>query len=157
MIEEQSEIINRAESEEGEAGTVSVMIIGNNNVFEVGSTSQSLKIGDNNILEAKSFVGRQTSLSHGCIIGAGCQLTAQEVLAEQSVIYGGQCARRQAKERPAPQNLQIDFLSKVTQQCNVVLTSSLLSGPAQLSPPEEASQEGSGSSSSVLTEPTERP
>ena len=153
MIEEQSEIINRAESEEGEAGTVSVMIIGNNNVFEVGSTSQSLKIGDNNILEAKSFVGRQTSLSHGCIIGAGCQLTAQEVLAEQTVIYGGQCARRQAKERPAPQNLQIDFLSKVTQQCNVVLSysSSPLSGPAQLSPPEEASQEGGSSTIYLLT------
>ena len=33
MIEEQSEIINRIETE-GETGTVPVMIIGNNNVFE---------------------------------------------------------------------------------------------------------------------------
>ena len=113
LIEEQSEIINRAEGGAGEGGTVSVMIIGNNNVFEVGSTSQSLKIGDSNILEAKSFVGRQTSLSHGCIIGAGCMLTAEEVLTENSVIYGAECSRRLAKERPAPQNLQIDFLSKV--------------------------------------------
>jgi len=115
LIEEQSEIINRAEGEggDGEGGTVSVMIIGNNNVFEVGSSSHSLKIGDSNILEAKSYVGRDTSLSHGCIIGAGCSLTAQEVLTEHSVISGGQCGRRLAKERPAPQHLQIDFLSKV--------------------------------------------
>ena len=98
---------------EGEGGTVAVMIIGNNNVFEVGSVSHSLKIGDSNTLEAKSYVGRGTSLSHGCIIGAGCRLTTDEVLAENTVIYGGQCSRRAAKERPAPQHLQIDFLSKV--------------------------------------------
>ena len=34
LIEEQSEIINRIDNE-GESGTVPVMIIGNNNVFEV--------------------------------------------------------------------------------------------------------------------------
>ena len=34
LIEEQSEIINRIETED-ETGTVPVMIIGNNNVFEV--------------------------------------------------------------------------------------------------------------------------
>ena len=113
LIEEQSEIVNKGDSEEGEGGTVAVMIIGNNNVFEVGSVSHSLKIGDSNTLEAKSYVGRGTSLSHGCIIGAGCRLTTDEVLAENTVIYGGQCSRRAAKERPAPQHLQIDFLSKV--------------------------------------------
>ena len=42
------------------------------------------------------------------------RLTAEETLAENSVIYGGVCNRRLAKERPAPQTLQIDFLSKVT-------------------------------------------
>ena len=114
LIEEQSEIVNRADGVEGEGGTVAVMIIGNNNVFEVGSVSESLKIGDSNILEAKSYVGRSTSLSHGCIIGAGCRLTTDEVLTENTVIYGGQCSRRAAKERPAPQHLQIDFLSKVS-------------------------------------------
>ena len=41
------------------------------------------------------------------------RLTAEETLAENSVIYGGVCNRRLAKERPAPQTLQIDFLSKV--------------------------------------------
>ena len=43
------------------------------------------------------------------------RLTAEETLAENSVIYGGVCNRRLAKERPAPQTLQIDFLSKVIQ------------------------------------------
>ena len=137
------------------------MIIGNNNVFEVGSVSQSLKIGDSNILEAKSYVGRGTSLSHGCIIGAGCRLTTDEVLTENSVIYGGQCSRRAAKERPAPQHLQIDFLSKVSEDNILDLLLLLLeliiisAGPAQLSPPEEASQEAGGSSSSFLTEPAQ--
>lgn len=53
------------------------------------------------------------NLSNGCIVGAGCRLTAEETLAENSVVYGGVCSRRLAKERPAPQTLQIDFLSKV--------------------------------------------
>ena len=30
------------------------MIIGNNNVFEVGCQSHSLKVGDHNVLEARS-------------------------------------------------------------------------------------------------------
>ena len=33
-----------------------VMVIGNNNVFEVDSYCQASKIGDNNILEAKSKI-----------------------------------------------------------------------------------------------------
>lgn len=33
-----------------------VMVIGNNNVFEVDSYCQASKVGDNNILEAKSKV-----------------------------------------------------------------------------------------------------
>ena len=37
LIEEQSEIINKCDpAEVGETGAVPVMIIGNNNVFEVG-------------------------------------------------------------------------------------------------------------------------
>ena len=93
MIEEQSEIINKCDpAEVGDSGAVPVMIIGNNNVFEVkgvktllpatrvricspkvGCVSHSLKIGDSNILEAKSFVGRSMNVSNGCIVGAGCR------------------------------------------------------------------------------------
>ena len=54
MIEESARIVNRT-SDPGnpDAGTVPVMIIGNNNVFEVDCTSLALKIGDNNVLESK--------------------------------------------------------------------------------------------------------
>ena len=44
------------------------------NIFsKVGCVSHSLKIGDSNILEAKSFVGRSMNVSNGCIVGAGCR------------------------------------------------------------------------------------
>ena len=59
--------------------TTPVMIIGNNNVFEVDCLSNALKIGDNNVLESKSSVGRSTELTSGCIVGAGCELNAEEV------------------------------------------------------------------------------
>lgn len=60
------------------------------------------------------------NLSNGCIVGAGCRLTAEETLAENSVVYGGVCNRRLAKERPAPQTAQIDFLSKVTKAISLL-------------------------------------
>ena len=44
---------------------------------------------------------------------AHCRLTVEETLSEHSVVYGGSCERRRAADRPAPQTLQIDFLSKV--------------------------------------------
>ena len=39
-----------------------------------------LKIGDNNIIEAKSYLGRQANLSNGCIIGAGCKINTGKLL-----------------------------------------------------------------------------
>eukprot|EP00088_Acartia_fossae_P032766 TRINITY_DN33511_c0_g1_i1.p1 TRINITY_DN33511_c0_g1~~TRINITY_DN33511_c0_g1_i1.p1 ORF type:complete len:185 (+),score=17.25 TRINITY_DN33511_c0_g1_i1:38-592(+) len=116
LIEEQCEIINAEEIEnqpETDTSTKPVMIIGSYNVFEVGCEVRSLKIGDNNVMEAKSFLGRQTSLSNGCIVGAGCKLTTEETLEENIVVYGGDCRRRKAGDKPVPQQLQIDFLSKV--------------------------------------------
>jgi len=117
LIEEQVQIINRkpeASGSDSPAGnTQTVMIIGNNNVFEVNCYSEALKIGDNNILEGKSFLGRRTELSSGCIIGAKCHVTSHELLPENTVIYGAKCDRRIQAERPPPQTLQIDFLSKI--------------------------------------------
>ena len=44
LIEEQTEIVNKCEAPEagggGESGAVPVMIIGNNNVFEVSSSNK---------------------------------------------------------------------------------------------------------------------
>ncbi|XP_053158169.1 dynactin subunit 6-like [Hemicordylus capensis] len=77
------------------------MIIGTNNVFEVGCCSQAMKIGDNNVIESKAFVGRNVFLTSGYIIGACCN------------VYGADCLRRVQTERPQPQTLQLDFLMKI--------------------------------------------
>lgn len=119
LIEERCEIINSwpvAAASDGTVGTgrqQKVMIIGNNNVFEVGSCSESMKIGDNNILECKAHLGSQTELGSGCIIGTMCSLTSHETLPDNTVVYGAHCERRLQLERPPPQALQLDFLTKI--------------------------------------------
>ncbi|NWH83235.1 DCTN6 protein, partial [Piaya cayana] len=113
------------------------MIIGTNNVFEVGCYSQAMKVGDNNVIESKAFVGRNVILTSGCIIGACCNVNTYEVIPENTVIYGADCLRRVQTERPQvsvtrgchppvlcgpcltspasfqPQTLQLDFLMKI--------------------------------------------
>ncbi|XP_001372816.2 dynactin subunit 6 isoform X4 [Monodelphis domestica] len=89
------------------------MIIGTNNVFEVGCYSEAMKMGDNNVIESKAHVGRNVMLTSGCIIGACCNLNTFEVIPENTVIYGADCLRRVQTERPQPQTLQLDFLMKI--------------------------------------------
>lgn len=114
LIEEQATIVNSAYvDDDGQPGEKIVMKIGNHNVFEVGSQCEAVSVGDNNILEAKSKIGRYTSVSHGCVIGAKCEVTSQETLPENTVIYGQCCSRRVQGERPVPQTLQLDFLTKI--------------------------------------------
>ena len=105
LIEEQTLLIN---SHPGKA-----MIIGNQNVFEIGSHIHALIIGDNNIFEAKSKVGSDVEISNGCVIGAMCEVDSKGPLPENTVVYGQACNRRQASERPPPQILQLDFLTKI--------------------------------------------
>nr|ALS04445.1 dynactin subunit 4 [Acartia pacifica] len=112
LIEEQSQILN-IDPSPVDGQNEAVMIIGNNNTFEVGCEVSCLKIGDNNIVEAKSFVGRNSNMSNGCIIGAGCKITTEETMDENIVVYGGDCKRRKGVDKPVPQHLQIDFLCKV--------------------------------------------
>ncbi|KAK3096275.1 hypothetical protein FSP39_025213 [Pinctada imbricata] len=94
-------------------GTQQVMIIGNNNIFEVGSYIESTKIGDHNVVEAKGYVGRHLEMTSGCIIGAKCEVKGQERLPENTVISGSDCVRRIAADRPPAQGLQIEFLMKI--------------------------------------------
>ncbi|NWS04986.1 DCTN6 protein, partial [Motacilla alba] len=142
LIEEQALIINgypeniTPESEDVEPKP---MVIGTNNVFEVGCYSQAMKVGDNNVIESKAFVGRNVILTSGCIIGACCNVNTYEVIPENTVIYGADCLRRVQTERPQvrvcvcvghgdtrhlllphlpclpfqPQTLQLDFLMKI--------------------------------------------
>lgn len=39
-------------------------------------------------------------ITNGCIIGAGCKLNGKETLPENSVVYGSNCARRIAMDKP---------------------------------------------------------
>ncbi|KAG8509656.1 Dynactin subunit 6, partial [Galemys pyrenaicus] len=156
LIEEQALIINAHPDNitpDTEDPEPKPMIIGTNNVFEVGccilynnlnrsqlsfnnlipslefviiyniylktnyifrirvSNSQAMKMGDNNVIESKAYVGRNVRLTSGCIIGACCNLNTFEVIPENTVIYGADCLRRVQTERP--QTLQLDFLMKI--------------------------------------------
>ena len=110
LIEEQTCIINKGDDDEEDS---TVMEIGNNNFFEVGSHCEATKVGNNNILECKSKVGRQVILGDGCVIGASCELTTNETLPDNTVVFGEDCQRRVQSERPIAQTLQLDFLTKV--------------------------------------------
>lgn len=89
------------------------MVIGSQNIFEVGCYVESRQIGNNNVLESKCRVSRNFIISNNCIIGAKCVMNIDEQLANNTVIYGPECKRRIQKEKPAAQLLQIDFLSKI--------------------------------------------
>ncbi|XP_033112354.1 dynactin subunit 6-like [Anneissia japonica] len=116
LIEEQVVIINKKLDKNEPSSpkpAPQTMIIGANNVMEVGSRCEALRVGNNNIIESKAVVGHQTELSSGCIVGAFCQLTSSELLPENTVIFGENCSRRQQAEKPQPQTLQLDFLMKI--------------------------------------------
>ena len=89
-----------------------VMIIGDNNVFEIGAYSESLKIGDNNVIESKAKIGKDVIITTGCIIGAKCELNTNEILQDNTVIFGANKERRIANEKPQSQMAQLDFISK---------------------------------------------
>jgi len=104
LIEEQAVIINRSQNP---------LTIGHNNVFEIGTHVEAIAIGDNNVFEAKTVVGPHVEVTHGCVVGALCKLTGTERIAENTIIFGQNNDRRRAAERPAPQMLQLDFLTKI--------------------------------------------
>ncbi|XP_011494591.1 PREDICTED: dynactin subunit 6 isoform X1 [Ceratosolen solmsi marchali] len=110
IIEEMSTIINRISPDD--TGTP-VQIIGNYNVFEVDSTCEASKVGDNNVLECKAYVSKQVELTNGCVIGASCSLRDEEVVPENTIIYGSQCHRREMNDKPYPQLGQLEYLMKM--------------------------------------------
>ncbi|XP_065388626.1 dynactin subunit 6-like [Macaca fascicularis] len=116
LIEEQALIINAPSDNitpDTEDPEPKPMIIGTNNVLEVGCHSQAMKMGDNNVIELKAYVGRNGILTSGCLTGACCNLDTFKVIPENMVIYGADCLRRVQAERPQPRTLQLDFLMKI--------------------------------------------
>uniref|UniRef100_A0A6B2EBT1 Dynactin subunit 6 n=1 Tax=Phlebotomus kandelakii TaxID=1109342 RepID=A0A6B2EBT1_9DIPT len=90
-----------------------VLVIGANNVFEVGCRIEALKIGERNIFECRCVVSASVKISNGCVIGAGSHLTGAQDLPENTVITGRNCLQREALEKQSLQTLQLDFLRKV--------------------------------------------
>lgn len=91
----------------------STLNIGSHNVFEIGCVVLAKVVGDNNIFEAKSYVGPDVEVGNGCIIGAGVSLKLPEKLPDNVIITGNQYNRKIASDRPPLQTLQLEFLSKV--------------------------------------------
>ncbi|XP_786640.2 dynactin subunit 6 [Strongylocentrotus purpuratus] len=110
LVEDQVVIINRKQL--GQEGPIT-MTIGANNVFEVGSRCEAVRVGNNNVVESKAFIGRDTEMSNGCVIGAFCNITSHERLPEHTVIFGDECRRRLQADKPQAQTLQLDFLMKI--------------------------------------------
>ncbi|XP_076244419.1 dynactin subunit 6 [Calliopsis andreniformis] len=113
IIEEMATITNRLPPDAPESTTIPVQIVGSYNVFETDCVCEASKVGDNNILESKAFVGRDVELTNGCVIGAACSLTESETIPENTMVYGSQCQRREMYDKPYPQIGQLDFLSKI--------------------------------------------
>nr|CAG4641338.1 EOG090X0I48 [Eulimnadia texana] len=108
IIEEQVTIINQHESGQP-------IVVGNNNVFEVDCHVESQKIGDNNVIESKAYIGKHTILSSACVIGAKCRVEVSETLPEGTLFSGlglNTKRRTHCERNPAPV-AQGEFLSKV--------------------------------------------
>lgn len=78
-----------------------VLVIGANNVFEVGCTVEALKVGEKNTFECKCFVSSAVKVSNNCVIGAGCKLVGEQELPENTIIHGKNCEHREALEKSA--------------------------------------------------------
>jgi len=103
IVEETAVIVNRR---------TEPMIIGNNNLFEVGCRIEAASVGSHNTFEAKSCVLSSVAISDWCQIGAGCiatplttfskndtesdtdDLSSIETLPSRTVVFGADCTRR---------------------------------------------------------------
>ncbi|XP_005181594.2 dynactin subunit 6 [Musca domestica] len=103
----------KRQKEEGNLEPCPPLVVGSNNVFEVGCIVEAQKIGDKNVFECKCYVGPEVVVTNGCVVGAAVSLKCKQVLPESTVIYGRDCQQREAIDKYAYQTLQIDFLRKV--------------------------------------------
>jgi len=105
------------------------LVIGNNNVFEVGSIVHALAIGDQNLFETRCVVGDNVLVGSGCTFGAGTKITSPGVVPDNSVFSGEPLRHRIASERTSAQSLQIDFLSRILPNYHHVKTSVTVKKP----------------------------
>ncbi|XP_049547051.1 dynactin subunit 6 [Anopheles darlingi] len=89
------------------------LIIGPENVFEVGCTVEALSIGERNVFESKSYVSADVTVGNGCVIGAGCRLVGKQSLDDKIVVYGRSCMQRETLDKHKSQMIQLDYLRKI--------------------------------------------
>lgn len=99
LIEEYTTIIHDTGDDTCSMAKPPVLVIGANNVFEVGSRVEANKIGEKNLFECKCYVSSAVMVTNNCIIGAGCQLIGEQTLSENSIIHGRSCAERESIEK----------------------------------------------------------
>lgn len=99
LIEEYTTIIHDTGEDTSTMAKPPVLVIGANNVFEVGSRVEALKIGEKNLFECKCYVSSAVKVANNCIIGAGCQLIGEQTLSENTIIHGRSCAERESIEK----------------------------------------------------------
>lgn len=99
LIEEYTTIIHDTGEDTSSMAKPPVLVIGANNLFEVGCHVEALKIGEKNIFECKSYVSSAVKVSNSCIIGAGCRLIGERTLPENTIIHGKNCSEREALEK----------------------------------------------------------
>jgi NDP-sugar pyrophosphorylase family protein len=69
-------------------------------VLNYFSDCEALTMGNHNVFEAKSFVGKSVTITDGCVIGAKCQIDIKETIPNNTVIFGEKCVRRQQASHP---------------------------------------------------------
>ena len=96
IIEERSVIRNTS---------MDTMIIGDENLFEVGSIVEAARIGNQNVFEAKSRVHRNAIIGNHCVVGVGCVVNEGEKLEDGTVVYGNNLRRVQMSRDTAQTTL----------------------------------------------------
>eukprot|EP01067_Filipodium_phascolosomae_P000466 Filipodium_phascolosomae@DN1367_c0_g1_i1.p1 len=88
--------------------TTATLIIGPRNVFEVGCEVRNPKaIGASNIFETKSVVSEGCTIKDGCTIGIKAVVYPQEVIDNETVIFGPKCLRHSEKDSKKLHDIQL--------------------------------------------------
>ncbi|KAG9293056.1 hypothetical protein G9A89_016418 [Geosiphon pyriformis] len=111
IIEEKVTIVNKQPTS---------LIIGDENVFEVGSYIEGSRIGNKNIIEAKARILGTTSLGDNCVVGAVCSTRTDEVIPNNTIIYGDYHDRRLQTNsgNPTLHTRHLDYLRDVLPKFN---------------------------------------
>ncbi|RGB27990.1 trimeric LpxA-like protein, partial [Rhizophagus diaphanus] len=116
------------------------IIFGQNNIVEENVTIinnfdyrkrkyvEGTKIGNRNIIEAKARILGNTSLGDNCVIGAVCSTKKDEVIPDNTVIFGDHNNRRtqtaSANQQSSLHTRHLDYLREVLPKFNHVASDS---------------------------------